>query len=87
MIYLLKSNDKLKIGYTKNFNRRLKQYRTHNIDIEVVATKEGTTTDEQFLHNILKPYKVDLEWFYYDPYIIDTFNKHKEIQILNLEEM
>ncbi len=79
MLYLIKSNDKLKIGYAKDIPKRLKTYKTHNLDVELLSSKEGSFTDETFLHNILKSYKIDLEWFHLDDYVIELFNKHKPI--------
>jgi hypothetical protein len=42
MIYLVKSNDKLKIGYTSNFAERIKGYKSHNPDIEIINYKIGS---------------------------------------------
>lgn len=83
MLYLIKSGEHLKIGYTINLKKRIKQYLTHNPSITVLYTREGTASDEYFLHKILSKYLVgDTEWMRYDKEIIDTFNSiklnHKE---------
>ena len=69
MLYLIKlkgeTNTLLKIGYTKDIDKRLKAYKTHNPLIELVDIKEGNTFDESCLHNKLKEYLFDnsKEWF------------------------
>ena len=69
MLYLIKlrgeTNTLLKIGYTKNIDKRLKTYKTHNPLIELVDIKEGSIFDESCLHNQLKEYLFDdsKEWF------------------------
>ena len=69
MLYLIKlkgeTNTLLKIGYTKNIDKRLKTYKTHNPLIELVDVKEGSIFDESCLHNQLKEYLFDdsKEWF------------------------
>lgn len=83
MLYLIKSGEHLKIGYTINLKKRIKQYLTHNPSISLLYTREGTTSDEYFLHKILSKYLIgDTEWMRYDEKIIDIFNSiklnHKE---------
>jgi hypothetical protein len=69
MLYLIKlkgeTNTLLKIGYTKNIDKRLKTYKTHNPLIELIDIKEGSIFDESCLHNQLKEYLFDnsKEWF------------------------
>lgn len=89
MIYLLKSNDKLKIGYTKDFESRIKQYKLHNPDIEVIDCKDGLMKDEQILHSICSKYKVSNEWYKHCDEVITEFvnyiplEANPEIQKLN----
>ena len=58
MLYLIKlkgeTNTLLKIGYTKDMDKRLKTYKTHNPLVELIDMKEGNTYDEFYLHNKLK---------------------------------
>ena len=58
MLYLIKlkgeTNTLLKIGYTKDMDKRLKTYKTHNPLVELIDMKEGKTYDEFYLHNKLK---------------------------------
>lgn len=83
MLYLIKSGEHLKIGYTINLKKRIKQYLTHNPSITVLYTREGTASDEYFLHKILSKYLVgDTEWMRYDQdnvkKIIEKKRKYKE---------
>lgn len=81
MLYLMKSNKFLKIGYTSNIDNRIKQYKTHNPDIKILSIIEGTREDEKKLHELCKEWKYDSEWFYYSPRIIELFSNN----ILNSE--
>lgn len=77
-LYLIKSNNYLKIGIAKNIDNRLKQYKTHNPDFEIICTRDGTYSDEYFLHKILEKYKInDTEWMIYDEKIINIFKNIK----------
>ena len=39
--YILKSNGNYKFGYSSNFERRIKMYRTHNVDVKVILLLKG----------------------------------------------
>ena len=62
MLYLIKSGDYYKIGYTDNMYIRLKDYRTHNPDIHLIGMKEGTLEDESNYHKELSNYIIHGEW-------------------------
>ena len=62
MLYLIKSGDYYKIGYTDNMYIRLKDYRTHNPDIHLIGMKEGTLEDESNYHKELSDYIIRGEW-------------------------
>lgn len=68
MLYLLKSNDYLKIGYTKcadTLYGRLSSYKTHNPDYKLLFLKEGNTSDEEMIHYKYSKYlSNNTEWFY-----------------------
>jgi hypothetical protein len=73
MLYLVKSGDYLKIGYTDNVYKRIRQYNTYNPDIEVLSIRFGNEEDEKKLHELLSEYNYKLEWFHYNNEVIDTF--------------
>ena len=78
MLYLIRNDDKLKIGYTDDLERRLKQYNTHNPDYELIATRKGTAEFETFLHHRFKQYRIKGEWFIYNEDIIKDFYEYKD---------
>ena len=65
MLYLLKSNNSLKIGTTNNLKNRLLTYKTHNPDVELIDVCEGDFEEELEIHFLLKNYryKKRKEWF------------------------
>ena len=65
MLYLVKSNLALKIGSTNNLKLRMKDYKTHNPDFELLDIADGTETEEKILHSKLNNfrYKGSREWF------------------------
>lgn len=88
MLYLIKSGNYLKIGYSNNVDKRLESYRTCNPDFIVLDTIEGDEKLEKTLHKICKEFKVEnrQEWFYLDPFIINTWNKLKESDFITIPE-
>ena len=62
MLYLIKSGNYYKIGYTDNIYNRLKEYRTHNPDISLIGVKEGTLEDESNYHKEFSEYITHGEW-------------------------
>ena len=65
MLYLMRSNNSLKIGTTVNLKSRLSTYKTHNPDIELLDACEGNFKEEIEIHSLLKnyQYKKRKEWF------------------------
>ena len=58
MLYLIKSGNYLKIGYSSNVNKRLESYRTCNPEFIVLDVIEGDEKLEKTLHKICKEFKV-----------------------------
>ena len=85
MLYLVKlkgeSQTLLKIGYTKDIDKRLKTYKTHNPLIELIDIKEGKSIDESNLHNLLKQYSFEdsKEWFVENSEIYRIWKEYKPI--------
>lgn len=85
MLYFIKSQNYLKIGYTKDadtYNRRIKDYRTHNPEMEIIeVTLEGSLKDEKTLHSLLKKFQYRAEWFYENSEIYKIWKNYtKDIQ-------
>lgn len=79
MIYLIKGygNNKvlLKIGFTDGLVERLKAYKTHTPDFELLKTREGDQELEQDLHYYFKEFRYNNEWLVFNQKIIDEFDK------------
>ena len=86
MIYLIKSGNYLKIGYSQDIKKRLQNYLTHNPDIILLDTIEGDESMEKMLHNLCKEFRVNnkQEWFYLNPFIIDTWNSLKDSEFIEI---
>jgi hypothetical protein len=53
VIYLVKLDAHLKIGFTKDINKRLKSFQTTNVRVELVKSIDGTLCQEKTLHSLL----------------------------------
>ncbi len=79
MLYLIKSNNYLKIGFSENestFQNRLHSYKCHNPSFEVLEVCDGTIQDENNLHKLCDEYKYRTEWFYYSEEVLDIWNNY-----------
>lgn len=66
MIYAIGDGNKVKIGYSKNPRRRLRQLQTgHPNKLKLLHTWEGDKLAEKRIHYILKPLilRHNSEWF------------------------
>lgn len=78
MIYMLKSGEYIKIGYTqslKSFPQRLEHYFTHNPNIEFIGYMEGSTKEENRFHKELSEFKINNETEEWFKVPIDVYNK------------
>ncbi len=79
MLYLIKSNNYLKIGFTENestFQNRLHSYQCHNPSFEVLEVCEGTIQDENSLHKLCEEYKYRTEWFYHSEEVLQIWKDY-----------
>lgn len=74
MLYLIKSGNYIKVGYSKNVDKRMCCYNTCNPDYLLLDAVEGTTKDESEFHKLISSYHYKLEWFLYNENIIDIWN-------------
>lgn len=77
MIYLIESTQYYKIGFTKNINKRMKSYSTHNPDYILIDSMDGTKNEELFLHNLCKNFHYKLEWYHKNDTILHIWNYYK----------
>ena len=79
MLYLIKSQNYLKIGYTDNLKDRLRSYDIHNPQYELLDICNGTIKDETAIHHLVEKYNYKSEWYYYNDEIIKIWKKCKKI--------
>lgn len=64
MLYFLKKDNLVKIGYSRNPAKRIQTIRDNSSsDIELLILTEGSITDEKHLHCKFKEYHSFKEWF------------------------
>jgi len=75
MIYLVAHlNQFVKIGFTKNINKRLSQLQVSSpVKLEVLHLIEGNVSLEKELHQKFKDFRTSGEWFNYDSSILEYF--------------
>ena len=78
-VYFISSDDKIKIGYTKNIKRRLKQLQTSNSSqLLLLGYIEGDKDVEKQLHKRFAQYRIrkNGEWFNCSDEILDYINEY-----------
>ena len=89
MLYLVRFDNALKIGYTSNLVNRLNNFKTTQLNVELVSSREGSVKHEKILHELCSASKLRNELFKDDPIVIQIFNNHifndNEVLIKNLE--
>lgn len=67
-LYIIKSGDLYKIGYSSSFSKRIKNYKVHNPDLKILLViKTSDAFDlEQTLHTKYKDKRIKGEWFNLD---------------------
>ena len=99
MIYVLKSAgydennqyiDLLKIGYSKDWDKRKTQYLLHNPTIKILYEIENLEEEwEHKLHYKFKKYRYEdygNEWFYYREEILEYFKTHDTPDLIREDE-
>lgn len=85
MLYLIKSGNYIKIGYSENLEKRLQSYNTHNPNYQLIDTIEGNEDLEKTLHHLCKEFKFKNEWFHLNQFIIDIWNKLKTSNFISID--
>lgn len=67
-LYIIKNSEAYKIGYSSNFSKRLKSYKTHNHNIELIyLTKQNNCFElENEIHYMFSHKRLTGEWFELD---------------------
>lgn len=70
------SSKKLKIGRSKNVQKRLKQLQTSNSgSLSLLFTLKGEGSREEYVHRMFSHLNTNGEWYEYDNSIIDYFKR------------
>lgn len=70
------SSKKLKIGRSKNVQKRLKQLQTSNSgSLSLLFTLKGEGFREEYVHGMFSHLNTNGEWYEYDDSIIDYFKR------------
>ena len=79
MIYLISHEYQfVKIGYTKNINKRLSQLQVSSpVKLELLHLIDGSATLEKKLHVLFKDLRTSGEWFKFDASILEYFADKK----------
>lgn len=79
MIYFIKQDNYVKIGYTNRFKKRLSQLQTSSpVKLEVIGLIKGEKCDEKNYHDAFKHICSNGEWFFYNDEIerfVDQLDK------------
>lgn len=77
MLYLLKTIDYYKVGYSseKNIKKRMEHYATENPYVELLGVKEGGTKEESEYHHSFSQYDGTGEWYKVPESIIDVIKE------------
>lgn len=78
-VYFISNSNYIKIGFSKDPNKRLKQLQTASSDkLEILYTIDNCTKDtESYLHKYFsKQYCKSGEWYDYDM-VLDWIKRHK----------
>lgn len=70
MIYFIKSGNYLKVGFSADVPKRMKQYATHNPDFTVLYIIAGDVKLERQIQDDLSRYHFKLEWFHCDEHVL-----------------
>lgn len=82
MIYLIKSSNYLKVGYSDKFEQRLESYRTSNPDFQVIDTfEQGTRQDEANLHKLMENHLHYGEWFKYSIDVLEIWKNYIKTKV------
>jgi hypothetical protein len=74
LVYLVLVNDRYKIGFSKQFDRRIKTFNTaHEQPCRIVAVAPGGRQEERTLQEQFKELRIAREWFVKSPQITKQF--------------
>jgi len=80
-VYFIKCRDKIKIGYSTNVNKRLKQFSVGNGEkLELIYKIQTDRYLESVLHKKYQNYHISGEWFEAEPIIRMIEQRKRDIR-------
>lgn len=76
MLYLVELDAAYKVGYSATVETRINQYKTGNVIVNLIDTREGNYNNEKEIHLALKDYNIKSELFQKDPEVIRIFREY-----------
>ena len=76
MLYLVRLDGYLKIGYSTNVANRIKGFMTTSLNVELLATREGELFHEKEMHKLCAEFNLRNELFKDHPTVIELFKNH-----------
>jgi len=81
-VYFIYDKSNIKIGFTKNIKKRIKELQTSNSNkLVLLGYFIGDMNKEQELHNQFKNYQILNEWFRPDQKLIDYINENNIMDV------
>lgn len=81
-VYLIEHENRYKIGYSKNINKRIKSFNTsHAIPCKIVAVAPGDKELESTLHTQFIVHRIKGEWFLKKPSILKAFKQLTKVLV------
>jgi hypothetical protein len=75
-IYFLSDGEHIKIGFTTNWDRRQKAFKTYAArPLHLLALHPGTMNDEKRLHRKFRDFRAGGEWFHQSPELLGYINE------------
>lgn len=80
MIYFVKLADKVKIGFSKNVERRMSELRTLSpFDLEVSLVISGSIVTERERHRVFRASRLSRELFRYEGAVADFIERERNV--------
>lgn len=83
-LYIIENNGSYKIGYSSDWSKRIKAYKSHlgNVNVVYVTKQINCFNLENYLHAIFKEQRLDGEWFNLDQEDILEAIKYCSIRLI-----
>lgn len=77
MLYLVELDKAYKVGYSNEVHKRVSSFRTSNLKVNLISTREGDKYHESLIHNALNEYNIRNQLYQINPEVIKIFNNYE----------